>query len=249
MQVTAASILLGVKPALIITHLQDRAVGLVRGCLEAAGCLVMERNPGDRHPLPSLNEISRVVSLGGRQSATRVDSDPFLEAEVTLLAEALHCRVPVLGMCLGAQLLAVAAGGRVTAMGRMNAGWPEMDTLPTVGGDPVFGAFPARLPVLKWHEDMIDLPAGADELGITPGPGAALFRVGPAAWGSQPHLELTPTMLDGWLTDPADVAEIEAAGHDIKHFRRTSRGHLEVQMAAARPMFYAFGRLTCSSGA
>jgi GMP synthase-like glutamine amidotransferase len=236
-----------VKPALIITHLPDRAVGLVRDCLRAAGCAVTERNSGDRTPLPSLEEISGVVSLGGRQSATQVDGDPFLTAEVRLLAQALERGVPVLGMCLGAQLLAVAAGGRVRAMGRMNAGWPELDALPSAGRDPVFGAFPARLPVLKWHEDVIDLPPEADELGTTPGPGAALFRIGPAAWGSQPHLELTPAMLDGWLTDPADVAEIEGAGHDIEQFREMSRDRLEVQMAAARPMFHAFGTLTSSS--
>lgn len=237
----------GMKPALIITHLPDRAVGLVRDCLQAAGCAVMERNPGDSVPLPSLDEISGVVSLGGRQSATRVDGDPFLTAEVRLLAQALERGVPALGMCLGAQLLAVAAGGRVSAMGRMNAGWPALDTLAPAGRDPVFGGFPARLPVLKWHEDMIELPPGAGELGVTPGPGAALFRVGPAAWGSQPHLELTPAMLDGWLTEPDDVAEIEAAGHDIEQFREMSRDHLEVQMAAARPMFYAFGMLSSSS--
>ena len=53
-------------------------------------------------------------------------------------------------------------------------------------------------------------------------------------------------MLDGWLTDPADIAEVEGAGHDIATFRAASRGHLESQMAAAAPMFRAFGALTCA---
>jgi GMP synthase (glutamine-hydrolysing) len=236
------------NPVLIVTHLADRADGVVGDCLREAGCATIERNPGDREPLPALHDISGVVSLGGRQSATEVARDPFLTVEVGLLAAALERGVPVLGMCLGAQLLAVAAGGRVTAMGRMNAGWPELATLPAAGDDPVFGHFPQRLPVLKWHEDMIELPAGAHEIGTTPGPGAALFRIGARAWGSQAHLELTPAMLDGWLTDPADVAEVTAAGHDVGEFRAASHGHLEVQMAAARPLFYAFGELTsCAS--
>ena len=135
----------------------------------------------------------------------------------------------------------------MTAMGRMNAGWPELHTLPDAAADPVFGAFPPRLPVLKWHEDVIELPDDAVTLGTSPGPGADLFRIGPAAWGSQAHLELTPAMLDAWLVDPADVAEVEAAGHDIDRFRSDSRGHLEAQMSAARPIFYAFGRLTSAS--
>jgi GMP synthase (glutamine-hydrolysing) len=234
-----------VNPVLIITHMPDHAVGIVRESLQAAGCAVTERNPADGDPLPPAAEISGVVSLGGRQSATRIDADPFIAAEVALLTEALRARVPVLGMCLGAQLLAVAAGGTVTHTGAMYAGWPELVTLPAVTDDPVCSAFPARLPVLKWHEDVIEPPPGTCLLGTTPGPGAALFRIGDCAWGSQPHLELTPGMLDGWLTDPADVAEVEGAGHDIEIFRTQSRGHLEVQMAAARPMFYAFGRLTC----
>jgi GMP synthase (glutamine-hydrolysing) len=234
-----------VKPALIITHLPDRRVGIVRDALTDAGATVIERNPGDAEPLPGAGEIAGIVSLGGRQSATRVAQDPFLAAEVELLQDALAQGVPVLGMCLGAQLLAVAAGGAATYAGHMNAGWPELSVLPAAAGDPLFGPFPARLPVLKWHEDIIEMPPEATELGTTPGPGAALFRVGESAWGSQAHLELTPAMLiEGWTSDPADVAEIEGAGHPIEEFRAQSRSHLVAQMAAARPMFTAFGRLT-----
>jgi GMP synthase-like glutamine amidotransferase len=236
-----------VKPALIITHLPDREVGIVRAALHAAGCDVIERNPGDAETLPSADEIAGVVTLGGRQSATRVAQDPFLIAEVDLLEQALDQRVPVLGMCLGAQLLAVAAGGTVSHAGRMNAGWPQLSILPAAAEDPLFAAFPAHLPVLKWHEDIIEIPPRATELGTTPGPGAARFRVGPCAWGSQAHLELTaPMLIEGWTADPVDIAEIEAAGHRIEDFRAQSRGHLVTQMAAARPMFTAFGRLATS---
>lgn len=232
------------KPALIITHLPDRQVGIVREALQAAGCAVLERNPGDLEALPAAGDVAGVVTLGGRQSATRVAEDPFLSAEVELLGEALEQDVPVLGMCLGAQLLAVAAGGTVSYAGHMNAGWPELSVLPAAAEDPLFGAFPARMPVLKWHEDIIEMPPHAIELGTTPGPGAALFRVGARAWGSQAHLELTPAMLlEGWTSDPADVAEIEGAGHRIEDFRAQSRSHLVAQMAAAEPMFTAFGRL------
>ena len=236
------------RPALVITHLPDRQDGIVRDALRAGGCQVIERNPGDSEPLPAAGEVAGIVTLGGRQSATRVAQDPFLVAEVQLLQSALAQRVPVLGMCLGAQLLAVAAGGTVSYSGQMNAGWPQLSVLPAAAADPLFGAFPERLPVLAWHEDIIEMPPQATELAVTPGPGAALFRVGDSAWGSQAHLELTPAMLiEGWTVDPADVAEIEGAGHRIADFRAQSRDHLVAQMAVARPMFTAFGRL--ASGA
>lgn len=236
------------KPTVIITHLPDRQDGIVRDALEAAGCVVIARNPGDAEALPAAHEIAGVVTLGGRQSATQVAQDPFLTAEVGLLRDAVEQGVPVMGMCLGAQLLAVAAGGSVSYAGHMNAGWPELSVLPAAAEDPMFAAFPARLPVLKWHEDIIEMPPQAVELGTTPGRGAALFRVGPCAWGSQAHLELTPSMLiEGWTADPADIAEIEGAGHPIEEFRAQSRSHLVAQMAAARPMFTAFGRLAIAT--
>ncbi len=238
------------QPTLIVTHLPDRAVGIVRACLRDGGSEVITCNPRDRAPLPRIDEISGIVSLGGRQSATRVERDPFLAAEVRLLAAALRRSVPVLGMCLGAQLLAVAAGGRVTAMGRMQAGWPELAMAPAAADDPLFGGFPTTLPVLAWHEDMIQAPAHAVALGTTGGPGAALFRIGRSAWGSQAHLELTAHMLlTEWLTDPVDVAEVEAAGNEIDRFRADSRAHLARQIAAARPMFRAFGALASGRAA
>jgi GMP synthase-like glutamine amidotransferase len=237
------------RPVLIVTHLLDRRVGLVPDALRASGCDVIERHAVADDALPALAELAGIVSLGGRQSATRVDDDPFLAAEVTLLRAALDDEVPVLGMCLGAQLLAVAAGGEVRKAGRISAGWPDLVVLPAAAADPVFGGLPPRLPVLKWHEDVIELPDEQERLGSSDGPGAALFRVGSSAWGSQAHLELTPEMLvDGWLADPAENADVVAAGHDLDEFRARSRELLVGQMAAARPMFEAFGRIAAQRG-
>jgi GMP synthase-like glutamine amidotransferase len=249
------------RPVLIVTHLADRQVGLVRDTLQTAGCDVIERHAAAGDALPAAAEVAGIVSLGGRQSAIRASEDPFIAAEVALLRAALDNDVPVLGMCLGAQLLAVAAGGEVVNTGRMTAGWPDLILLPAAADDPVFGGLPPRLPVLKWHEDVIELPgderpwgssegAGAARLlGSSEGPGAALFRIGSSAWGSQAHLELTPEMLvDAWLGDPAEAADVIATGHDLDEFRSRSRELLVGQMAAARPMFEAFGRVAARRG-
>jgi GMP synthase (glutamine-hydrolysing) len=232
------------KPVVIVTHLEDRHAGLVRGCLEAAGCPVLEVNPLDDVFAPTVGEISGIVSLGGRMSATEIGHHPFLAAEVELMRAALSAEVPIIGMCLGAQLLAVAAGGRVSTMDRMYVGWPQLLPLAAAAADPVFGGLGPGLAVLKWHEDAIDAPPEAIALGTTTSPGAALFRVGSAAWGSQMHLEVTPAMLlEGWLAEPRGVAEIEAAGYEIDAFRLESRRRLERQMAAAQPLFSRFARL------
>ena len=112
---------------------------------------------------------------------------------------------------------------------------------PAAAADPVFDALPDGLAVLKWHEDMIDAPPGATALATAPGPGAALFRLGPCAWGSQAHLEVTPGLLvDTWLADPSSTAEIEGAGHSIDAFRAFSRRALERQTVAGREAFTRF---------
>jgi GMP synthase (glutamine-hydrolysing) len=236
------------KPALIVTHLEDRHNGLVRESLERAGCPVREFNPLDQAPAPAIDQLAGIVSLGGRDSATTAEHDPFLASEVALMAAALDRRVPVLGICLGAQLLAVAAGGRVTTMERMYVGWPELALLDAGGDDPVFGSLASGLAVLKWHEDIIEVPGEATILGTTAGRGAALFRIGAAAWGSQMHLEVTPPMLlDGWLAEAGGIGEIEAAGYEIGEFRTLSAGHLQAQMAAARPVFSRFGAVVVAA--
>ncbi len=237
------------RPVLIITHLDDHESGLAREELERAGCAMIEANALDGARLPAPGEISAIVSLGGEMSATDYERQPFLSAEVALMRAALADQTPVLGMCLGAQLLAVASGGRVSTLDRVYVGWPELSPLASAAGDPLFGDFAPDVPVLKWHEDVIDPPPGAVVLGTTPSPGAALFRVGSAAWGSQPHLEVTePMVLDGWLADSRSLDEVRAAGYDVERLRTESRRRLPGQMAAARPVFSAFAELATSCG-
>ncbi|HEY2260534.1 MAG TPA: type 1 glutamine amidotransferase [Solirubrobacteraceae bacterium] len=233
------------KPALIITHMESRRAGLVRQSFAAAGRPVLDWNPLEGAPPPALEGLAGIVSLGGRASATQVPRDEHLQAEVRLLQEGLAKGVPILGLCLGAQLLAVAAGGRVRAMERMYVGWAELSLLPAAREDPLFSRLPSGLATMKWHEDMIQAPDDALVLGETPGtPGTALFRAGPAAWGSQMHLEVDAAMLiDGWMSGPRGIAELTAAGYDADAFRAQSARRLEVQMAAARPVFDRFAEI------
>lgn len=233
---------------LIVTHLDDRHPGLAREALERAGCSVVEVNSQDG-PAWEPDQIAGIISLGGEQSATAVDDDPFLAAEVALMREAIQRETPVLGMCLGAQLLAVAAGGEVTRAEHMIVGWSELSSLPSARRDPLFGTLPPGLPVLKWHEDVIAAPDQATLLATTEDPGTTLFRVGSSAWGSQAHLEATPSLLiDCWTASDDGAAQIEGAGYQVDAFRAYSRERLEAQMAAARPVFTRFGELVRARG-
>jgi GMP synthase-like glutamine amidotransferase len=236
------------KPCLIVTHLEDRCSGLVAGALADAGVPIASAHAVDRDPLPPVGDLSGIVALGGNDSATRASGDPFLSAEVSLLRDALDRELPVLGICLGAQLLAVAAGGTVTA-GAMYAGWPALTLAGAAADDPLFGGLPDGLPVLQWHEDRIEPLPAARVLADTVDPGVTAFALGERAWGSQMHLELTPELLvDTWLAEPGATPQIEGAGHRIEHFRAESRRRLVAQMAAARPLFARFAAIVGEAG-
>lgn len=232
--------------------------------LTGAGLALEERRPHAGEPLPAdLTGYEALVVLGGEQHAYVTDSAPaapWLAEVESLLRKAVRHRVPTLGVCLGAQLLASAHGGTVT---QADAG-PELGPAlvarrDAAGGDPLFADVPFTPDVLQWHHDEItELPAGALLLAASPRYAHQAFRVGPAAWGLQFHIEPDAAMIADWVAasqqvlrelgrEPAAVqAAAEAVLDDVaqvwqpfaERFAALARGEL----AAARPDLPLLGR-------
>jgi GMP synthase (glutamine-hydrolysing) len=185
--------------------------------------------------------MSAVVSLGGQMSVTNLSEFPFLVDELNLMKSALKTELPTFGLCLGAQLLALAAGGRVSTMARRYIGWPNLALTPAGRHDPLFGECPSDIPVIKWHADAIDVPPAVSVIATTASPGCAIFRVGPCAWGSQTHLEADPDMLfSRWLPDQVEQRAMIDAGLDPEAFALQCKDKLPDQMDAMRPVFLRF---------
>ena len=129
---------------------------------------------------------------------------PWLNEESLWLQQVLDRHTPVLGVCLGVQLLARAAGAWV---GRMpegpEIGWHAVDLTEAGAADPVVGALPPRFEALQWHHYTYALPAGAVELARSASCTQA-FRLGEACWGVQFHPEVTQTQVEGWMVDLDD---------------------------------------------
>lgn len=162
-------------------------------------------------PLPEIEEVGGVVALGGLMGAYDVVAYPYLEAERQFLADCVAANVPVLGVCLGAQLLADALGGRAYL-----ADTPEADFAPiglTRAGalDPVMKTLAGRT-VLRLHQDTWDLPPGGTVLADGGGFQQA-FRFGSAV-GIQPHPEADPEIVAGWLSHEAVRELAHRAGTD-----------------------------------
>lgn len=160
----------------------------------------------------SLDGYDALVVMGGPMAAYADDGFPTRARELGLLRQALDRELPVLGVCLGAQLLAVAAGGGALEGGAgPEIGWGRVRV---VGDDGLFAGLPSELTVLHWHGDTVELPPGATLLASSDRYPNQAFRLGPVAWGLQFHVEVDEVAVDRFVTrfhgDPAIRAEATA---------------------------------------
>lgn len=190
---------------LSVIHGTDARAELFAPAIEQAGHELDEWSFGWRTPPPRpLDSYDAVLVFGGAMHADQDESHPWLRHETMWLQQLLARHTPVLGVCLGVQLLARAAGAWV---GRMpdgpEIGWCRVELTEAGAADPVVGSLPPLFEALQWHHYTFGLPAGAVELARSPACTQA-FRLGDACWGVQFHPEVTAAQLDGWLGDADD---------------------------------------------
>lgn len=145
---------------------------------------------------PRFDEVELVVVMGGPMAADDHVASPWLAAEKRYLNRAVSQGVAILGVCLGAQILAEVAGGRICRNKQLEAGWFPVAATPEARTDPIFSAFPDRLVVGHWHGDTFDLPSDARPmLSSKATPNQAFSLAGGRLVGLQCHLEWTPQAL------------------------------------------------------
>lgn len=226
-----------VRPVLVLTHAPHEGPGAIARALDGVPYGVRTVLGTAEPRLPRLTDVAGVVVMGGPMDADDVTGHPGLAAERALLAAAVDADVPVLGVCLGHQLLALALGARLHRRTAREVGFAPVRV---VAADPVMaglGEVGAEPTVLHWHSDEVDLPAGATLLASSDVTQVQAFRAG-SALGLQFHPELDAGMLDLWLTTPDMVADLDE--DEVDALRVEGARHLPALLPAAARLFGAF---------
>lgn len=234
------------KRLLVIQHVPHEGLGAFVGPLAEAGCELVTlhaADPGVRWPLA--DDIQGVVILGGPMAVYERDRHPFLKTELHFLRNALQQEMPVLGICLGAQLLAHTLGASVTKNPQQEIGWYPLHKAPGASGDPLLAAFAPSETVFQWHGDTFALPREAVRLAGSPLCAQQAFRFRENVYGLQFHVEVTADIIGAWLREPGNIQEL--AGRrgtmDPATIQQQSSQHLPRLHTLAQHVATAFGRL------
>lgn len=205
----------------IILHDDFEGAGFIPSILSERGCSLSERRTYRGEPLPDPAEFDLLVSMGGPMSAN--DPLPWIGAEVALQARALAAGKRVLGVCLGAQLLAKALGGTVGRNERKEIGWFEARRVRSPGAGWLPGDFLGDMTVLHWHGETFSIPPGASRLFESDACANQAFSWEGRALGLQFHLEVDRSSLEKLIAMGAP--ELAAGGESVQDAEEIRSGH------------------------
>ena len=189
------------KRVLTIINIADDPTGYVGEILEKHG-ITYDIIEAESQPIPDPTKYDAVVVFGGPQNANEDEKYPYFTQEKAALRTIVEQDIPVLGICLGGQMLATVLGGVVKKHDIMEIGFSEVQCTDEGKQDPLYKGLADGQMVYQWHEDTFDIPPGAVRLATSETTANQAFRYGRNAYGLQYHIELTPTMLDTWLREP-----------------------------------------------
>jgi GMP synthase (glutamine-hydrolysing) len=203
---------------LSIVHPGDAGSELFGPLVREQGHRLDERSFADGSP-PSPDAYDAVLVFGGSMHVDQEDRHPWLRDETSRLRALIESEVPTLGVCLGSQLLARAAGAWVGPLPVPEIGWSEVELTEAGATDAVLSALPPHFEALQWHHYAHELPQGAVALAHS---AASLqgFRLGESCWGVQFHPEVTEPQLERWLGDKSDLPA------DPERLRTETRGRI-----------------------
>jgi GMP synthase (glutamine-hydrolysing) len=206
---------LPVREVIVLQHAPCETLGAIENAIAASRTNVhcVRTCAGDHVPT-SMGSAGGLIVMGGPMGVYEEARFPFLRPELRLIEQALAGNLPILGTCLGSQLLAAALGASVRKGLRKEIGWHRVDLEPEAGADSLFREAPIGFDAFHWHGDVFDLPANAVRLARSALTECQAFRYGEHAYGILFHMEVTPDTIAGMIeafTDELQDEGIDAA--------------------------------------
>ncbi len=184
---------------LIIKHVENEGPGLIEDCLKEEKIPYRILNLESGLHLPRPDDFNGIVILGGPMNVYEEDRYPFLKNEDLFIKGALQKGKSVLGICLGAQLIAKALGAKVSEAPLKEIGWYEVSLTEIGTEDPFFSKYPNTFPVFQWHQDTFEIPNAGKLIATSSSVPHQAFRYGKKVYGLQFHIEVTEEMIKEWL--------------------------------------------------
>jgi len=222
------------KSALVLSHIAFEDLGTLDSPLRERGFSIESLAAATTHfPLRQAESCDLLVVLGGPVGVYEQQDYPFLAGEIDCIRQRLAARRPILGICLGAQLMAAALGARVfPGQNGKEIGWAPIQAAPDAALAPWFAPLLSPgLSVFHWHGDTFDLPAGALHLAKTETYPNQAFAIGDFALALQFHPEVAATDLESWYVGHA--YELQCSGITVESLRAAARAHGPALEAAA----------------
>lgn len=228
---------------LVFQHVAAEPLGTLDPLIRRRGHRIRFAN-FDRHPeaQPNVDRYRGLIVLGGPMNVEDQAARPHLRTELLAIERMLEQGKPVLGICLGAQLLAHVLGAPVRKHHRPEIGWYPMQTTGAGAADPVLAPLAGTAPVFQWHRYSFEIPNGAQHLARTESCEQQAFRWGDNAYGFQFHLEMDVPLIERWLANPAYREELAELGHDTSEdaIRERTAEHIHGMQARADAVFNNF---------
>jgi GMP synthase-like glutamine amidotransferase len=194
------------RRVLAFRHVPFEHLGLIADSLEEhrIACEYVDLYRGGAHP--DVDAVDGLIFMGGPMSAN--DDFPYIRQELDIIGEAVSQRLPILGVCLGSQLIAKALGADVYANAVKEIGWYPVHWTDAAAHDRLHQDLATPETVFHWHGETFDLPPGAELLAYSAACRNQAYRVIDNVYGLQYHLEVTPEMIADWLEQDANCGDL-----------------------------------------